>query len=69
LSTLKNRANRYPALTAAQLAADPSAVEVVATEYAGRVTRPPAVARSSSYGSRVWQQMQGPLMQQFFPDD
>jgi hypothetical protein len=70
LSTLKNRANRYPALTRAQFAADPSAVGIVATEYvSGATLTPAAEATPSGYGSWVWHQMQETLMQQFFADD
>ena len=70
LGTLKNRAHRFPALTCAQLAADPRAVALLATEYVSGATRTPAAeARPSGYGSWVWQQMQESLMQQFFPDD
>ncbi len=70
LSTLKNRANRYPALTRAQLAADPHAVGILATEYVSGATRTPAAdARASGYGSWVWHQMQESLMQRFFPND
>ena len=69
LSTLKNRPNRYPALTHAQLAADPHAIGVVATEYiSGATAAPAADAKPSGYGSWVWQQMQDPLVQRFFPD-
>ena len=70
LSTLKNRANRYPALTRAQFAADPTAVGIVATEYvSGPTLTPAAAARPSGYGSWVWHQMQETLMRQFFDDD
>lgn len=70
LGTLKNRANRYPELTAAQLAADPRAVALLATEYISGGTRTPVTeARPSGYGSWVWQQMQESLMARFFPDD
>lgn len=70
LCALKNRAHRFPALTGAQLAADPRAVALLATEYVSGATRTPAAeARPSGYGSWVWQQMQESLMQQFFPEE
>lgn len=70
LATLKNRPGRYPALPRAQFAADPTAVGIVATEYAsGRAGTPAPDASPSGYASWVWRQMQDPLVQRFFPDD
>lgn len=70
LSTLKNRVNRYPELPRAQLAADPGAIAILATEYVSGATHTPAAdARPSGYGSWVWHQMQESLMQRFFPND
>jgi hypothetical protein len=70
LCALKNRPHRYPALTRAQLAADPHAVGIVATEYvSGATSTPAADATSSGYGYWVWHQMQESLVQRFFPDD
>jgi hypothetical protein len=70
LATLKNRPNRYPELTRAQLATDPGAVGIIATEYVSGATQTPAAdARPSGYGSWVWHQMQESLMQRFFPND
>lgn len=69
LSTLKNRPHRYPTLTRSQFVADQNAVGVVATEYnSGGTTTPAANAGPASYGTWAWDQMQGPLMQQFFPN-
>jgi hypothetical protein len=69
LAALKNRAHRFPALTGAQLAAEPRAVALLATEYVSGATRTPAMdARPSGYGSWVWQQMQESFMRQFFTD-
>lgn len=68
LCALKNRPHRFPGSTAAELAADPLAVALLATEYvSGATTTPAAEARPSGYGSWVWQQMQESLMQRFFP--
>ena len=59
-----------PETVRAQLAADPHAVGIVATEYVSGATHTAAAdARPSGYGSWVWHQMQESLMQRFFPDD
>lgn len=70
LSTLKNRAHRYPTLTRAQFAANQTAVGVVATEYnSGGTNTPAAQAAASDYGTWAWNFLHDPVIVQFFSND
>lgn len=70
LAALKNRPHRFRGSTRAELAADPEALAIVATEYVlGATSTPAAEARPSGYARRVWRQMQEPLLRTYFPED
>jgi hypothetical protein len=68
LTTLKNRANRFPSLRKDDLLSNDHAAAVIATEYNKGATKSTAsAAQPSDYGRTVVAAMKSPLLVHFFP--
>jgi hypothetical protein len=72
LAKIKNRAHRYPTMSARDLLSDGTAISVIATEYnRGAFSTPTANFKPNTYGERVRQYVVAPStieLELFFPD-